>query len=133
MERAASLLPRLKTKHLAVEDLARAAWPKAIGSRLEKRTRVLNLVRSTLVIEVEDAVWQKQLHAIRYHILANISSILGEGHVTALEFRIGIPRRPAGREMESAVAGPLYLDEADRIADPVLRKIYRQKKRAAGE
>lgn len=132
MERAASLLPRLKTKNLAVEDLARAAWPKAIGSRLEKRTRVLNLVRSTLVIEVEDAVWQKQLHAIRYHILANITSVLGAGHVTDLEFRIGIQRRPVARETEKAVAGPLYVDESDRITDPVLRKIYRQKRRAAG-
>lgn len=133
MERAASLLVRLQSKNLDVEDLARAAWPKAIGPRLEKRARVVNLVRSTLVIEVEDAVWQRQLHAIRAHILANINELLGAGHVTGLEFRIGVPRRPAAREMDKAVAGPLYADEADRIADPVLRKIYRQKRRAAGE
>lgn len=132
MERAASLLVRLKSKNLPVEELARAAWPKAIGARLEKRTRVVSLVRSTLVVEVEDPVWQRQLYAIRQHILANIAELIGTGHVMSLEFRIGIPRRPVARELDQAVPGPLYADEADRIADPVLRKIYRDKRRAAG-
>ena len=46
-----------------------------------------------------------------------------------IEFRIGIPRRPV---QSAPSAQPLFADEADRIADPVLSYLYRQSRRKAG-
>ncbi len=127
MQRAAAVLSRLKTRSLSLDVVARAAWPKAVGARLDRRTRASALVRQTLVVEVEDAVWQRQLTAIRSHILANLRGLLGEGVVEDLEFRIGIPRRPPQREDSlSLSSSPASRDEADQIPDPVFRKLYRE-------
>lgn len=130
MERAARLLNRIKSKSLSMEDFARAAWPKAVGTKLDRRTRVIGMVRETLVIEVEDAVWQRQLNALRGYILTNLAGALGPG-VTDLEFRIGVPRRPPQPELESASTAPAG-DEADRIADPALRHLYRRSRNESG-
>ena len=132
MERAARLIAKLKTTNLDPDDLARAAWPKAVGARLEKRTRPLQMVRTTLVIEVEDAVWQRQLNAIRGQILKNLAGLLGQGMITELEFRIGVPRRMPQREEMAAQPALSSVDEADRIGDPVFRRLYRESRRAAG-
>ena len=132
MERAARLIAKLKTTNLDPDDLARAAWPKAVGVRLEKRTRPLQMVRTTLVIEVEDAVWQRQLNAIRGQILKNLAGLLGQGMITELEFRIGVPRRMPQREEMAAQPALSSVDEADRIGDPVFRRLYRESRRAAG-
>ena len=132
MERAARLIAKLKTTNLDPDDLARAAWPRAVGARLEKRTRPLQMVRTTLVIEVEDAVWQRQLNAIRGQILKNLAGLLGQGMITELEFRIGVPRRMPQREEMAAQPALSSVDEADRIGDPVFRRLYRESRRAAG-
>jgi len=132
MERAARLIAKLKTTNLDPDDLARAVWPKAVGARLEKRTRPLQMVRTTLVIEVEDAVWQRQLNAIRGQILKNLAGLLGQGMITELEFRIGVPRRMPQREEMAAQPALSSVDEADRIGDPVFRRLYRESRRAAG-
>ncbi len=133
MERAASLLARLKSKNLPVEELARAAWPTAAGKKLASRTRATHMVRETLIIEVEDAVWRQQLHALRFQILRNLGRVLGPDVVRDVEFRIGVPRRPPQREtLVSPDAAAGKRDEADGIDDPVLRRIYKQSRRAAG-
>jgi hypothetical protein len=131
MERAASLLARLQSKNLPVEDLARAAWPQAAGKRLAARTRAIGLVRQTLVIEVEDAVWRQQLNTLRNQLLANVTRVLGPGVVESIEFRVGMERRPPHRE-ETRAAPAAPSDEADRIADPVLRRIYKQSRDRTG-
>lgn len=126
MERAAKSLARLKNSGVvSPEDLARSAWPMAVGERLALRTRPLRMVRSTLVVEVEDAIWQKQLHQLRHQILAGIRKVLGEGVVEDLEFRIGVPRRPP---QVAVSASPV---EAEAIGDPVLRTLYERAKKKA--
>jgi len=132
LERAAALLSKLSTKGLPLEDLARAAWPKAVGDRLGQRTRAIGLVRRRLVVEVEDAIWQRQLTGLQKHILQNLDQLLGPGQITELEFRIVIERRPVQRE--EAAAQPSTPpgasgDEAERIADPVFRRLYRKSRR----
>jgi hypothetical protein len=131
MERAASLLARLKSKNLPLDDLARAAWPQAAGKRLAARTRAVGMVRETLVIEVEDAVWRQQLTALSAHLLKNLEQVMGPGMVQSLEFRVAPARRPPQRE-EIAAAPAAASDESDRIADPVLRRIYRQSRARSG-
>lgn len=127
MERASKVIRglRLPGDTLNLEELACAAWPQAVGRRVAAHTRAARMVRTRLIVEVEDRVWQRQLFALSRQILRNLEKSIGPGAVEDLEFRI-VPRKldPA-RETRSAVpvAGPA--DEADAIADPVLRGLYR--------
>ena len=127
MERAACVLGKLGVAD--EEKLAQAGWPLAVGRRLASRTRPLQLVGTRLVIGVEDAVWQSQLFTLREQILRRLEQVLGRRLVTALEFRVAVPR-PGVRREELPARAP---DEADGIADPVLRSLYKaSRKRAAG-
>ena len=130
MERAGRSLAKLKLSgKISADELALAAWPAAVGDRIASHARASALVRGNLVVEVEDAIWQKQLFHLRFHILRKISELLGDALVTDVEFRLATPRRPP------QVAQTLSSnDEADRIEDRGLRIIYKQarKKAAAG-
>lgn len=135
MERAARLIAKNKSSNLlSDEEIARAAWPTAVGKAIASHTSRIRLVRSTLVIEVQDAIWQKQLHALTSQIVARLRKVTGSDTVRDLEFRIAIPRRQPQRA-GSCDTGEMRpeLDEAERIDDPVLRRVYQQsRKRALG-
>jgi len=111
------------------ERIACAAWKKAVGKKIAQRTRALKLVRTTLVVEVEDELWKKNLWSLRYQILRNLEKAIGPEIVASLELRV----MPAGigpqRESDVRLALEAPLDEADAIADPGLRRIYRASKR----
>jgi hypothetical protein len=84
------------------------------------------LVRGSLVVETDDAIWQKQLFHLRFDILAKLTDVLGGGIVTDLEFRVAraVPRRPPqSAQSHSETVSP---DEADSIQDPVMRILYKQ-------
>lgn len=123
MQRVSSLLRKLKLPAGAdsPENRAKAAWRLAAGPKIEKHTIPATLVRSTLVVEVGDIIWQKQLHALRGFLLAKINEILGEPLVTDLDFRSMPPRM---RPQRAEVTRP-----ADGIADPVLALLYQQSKK----
>jgi hypothetical protein len=125
MERASKLIRglRLPGDTLSGEELACAVWPQAVGKKVAPHARAARLVRTRLIVEVEDVTWQRQLNSLSRHILWNLERILGQGLVDALEFRV-VPRRiEPQRAVESAPA--LFADDADAIADPVMRTIYR--------
>lgn len=127
MERAGRLLHKLKASGCVTpEDLARAAWATAVGERIAAHTRAVSLVRCCLTVEVEDSVWQKQLFSLQPHIVKRISEVVGEGVVSELHFRIGVPRRAPGREQGTAAG-----DEADGIQDPFIRRVYRLSRKKA--
>jgi predicted nucleic acid-binding Zn ribbon protein len=132
MERAGRLLSTLKAAQRALtrEQMAMAAWGAAVGLRLARRTRPAGMVRERLVVEVEDDLWQRNLHALRGQILSNLADLLGENAPREIEFRVGAPRRPV--QSETTPREGAGADEADRIADPVMRYIYRQSRRKAG-
>jgi predicted nucleic acid-binding Zn ribbon protein len=114
---------------ITAEEVACAAWPNAVGKKVATHTRAVRMVRTRLVVEVEDQVWQRQLFALTRQILVNLEKNLGPGMVDDLEFRI-VPRR---REPQRAAqAMPVSQDEAENIADPVLRSIYRAARMKAG-
>ena len=130
MERAGKSLAKLKlTNAISQDDLARAAWPAAVGKRLAAHAAAKSLVRGSLIVEVEDAIWQKQLFHLRYDILAKLTSVIGSGIVTGLEFRIATPRRPP--QTAQSHGETLSVDEADGIEDPVLRIVYKQARKRA--
>jgi hypothetical protein len=130
MERAGKILAKIKNSDtIPPEELARAAWLATVGKRIAAKASAKALVRGSLIVEVEDAIWQKQLFHLRFDILAKLTSVIGGGIVTGLEFRIATPRRPpqaAQSHSESA-----SVDEADGIEDPVFRILYRQARHRA--
>ncbi len=136
MERAGRIIGTLKFPKEVIdsESMARSAWPAAVGKRIAARTRVQKLVRNALVIECEDAIWQRQLNTLSGQILRNLENLLGVGVVTSLDLRPMTPRR--GMQTAGAVNGATASmiasnDEADRIQDPVFRLLYKQSRKKA--
>ena len=128
MERASRFLGKL-TGPIDVDDLARAAWPLAVGKKVAARTRPARMVRTRLIVEVEDPIWKRQLFALSSQILKNLERRLGPGIVEDLEFRVVPARREAQR---AEVAQPSKaLDDADDIADPTMRNMYKKARKKA--
>lgn len=123
MDRAAKLIPRLALPRGCVtpEELVRAAWPQAVGQRIASRARAVALAGSTLIVEAEDEVWQGQLSTLRGQILARLKEVLAREIVADIDFRVRIPRRLPQRAQQAQ----LPADEAERIEDPVLRRLYK--------
>jgi predicted nucleic acid-binding Zn ribbon protein len=131
MERASKLIRglRLSGDVLSAEDLACAVWPQAVGKKIAAHTRACRMVRTRLIVEVEDYTWQRQLFSLTPHILGNLEKSVGGGLVKDLEFRI-VPRRREPQRAAQAVPA-LFPDDADGIADPVLRDIYKASRKKA--
>jgi predicted nucleic acid-binding Zn ribbon protein len=125
MQRASRLIGHLNSAAPSIsgEQIACTAWPRAVGKNIAAHTRAAKLVRKNLVIEVEDVVWQRNLFSLSRHILSNLEKNIGAGIVAELEFRIVPPRREPQRA--AASAANVSRDEADGIADPVLRNLYK--------
>jgi len=111
------------------DELACAAWAVAVGKRIAAHTRAAKLVRKKLIVEVEDQIWRKQLFTLSYQILTNLAKSIGPDLVEDLEFKV-VPRRREPARATVSMPAPL-LDEADGIADPVLRDIYRVARKRA--
>lgn len=137
MERAARLIKKSKLSQsvLSEDDIARAAWPAAVGKAIASHTSRLKVVRTTLVVEVEDATWQKQLYPLTWQILERLRKITGSETIQEIEFRIAIPRREPQRAgtLENPAGGMTSsADESDAIRDPVLKRLYQiSRKRAS--
>ena len=131
MERASRIIGRLASRGGAIdpEELVRRAWPQAVGKKIAAHARAARMVRTRLVVEVEDTIWQRQLFALSGQIKANLEKQVGAGIVEEVEFRVAPPRREAQRA-ELAQPG-LAADEADQIADPVLRNMYKISRKKA--
>jgi predicted nucleic acid-binding Zn ribbon protein len=131
MERASKLIQgmRLPSEMITAEEVACTAWAHAVGKKIAVHTRAVRMVRTRLVVEVEDVVWQRQLFALTRQILVNLEKNLGPGMVDDLEFKI-VPRRRGPQRAAESV--PVSQDEAANIADPVMRSIYKAARMKAG-
>ena len=122
---------------ITAEQLALGAWADAVGTKIAEHTRAARMVRMRLIVEVEDYIWRRQLFSLTGQILANLADRIGPGVVEDLEFRI-MPRQvgwPGLRRKEpqrAAHASAAVADEAELIADPVLRGLYRASRQRAG-
>lgn len=110
------------------EQMACAAWARAAGPKIAQHSRPAKLVRGRLVVEVEDAIWQRNLFSLSRHILSNLEKALGPGLVADLEFRI-LPRRREPQRADSLKRPGEDTDEADQIDDPGMRRLYRAARR----
>lgn len=112
---------------ISPEQLVLSAWKGAVGKKIAIHTRASKLVRTRLVVEVEDQIWQRQLFVLTRQILANLEVKVGRGIVDDLEFRI-VPRRIEPQRAAVSIPG-LFADDADKIADPIMRHIYKVARR----
>ena len=133
MDQALRLLGRLKNQVVGDEELLRAAWKAAVGDRIEAHARFRELLRDRIVVEVEDRVWQSQLHSLERQILQKIERLTGRSVARQIEYRLAIPRPGPKVEMAAEFQLAAQDQEAAGIADPGLRRVYlRSKKRAGG-
>ena len=119
MQRAGKLIGKLKLSRDSGDAEARAiaAWRVAAGKKIAEHTRATAIVRTSLIVEVEDVVWQRQLNTLRHFLLRNLAEILGEPLITEIDFR-PMPRRRQPQRAQDARVG--------QIEDPVLDLLYRQ-------
>ena len=119
MQRAGKLIGKLKLSRDSGDAEARAiaAWRVAAGKKIAEHTRATAIVRTSLIVEVEDVVWQRQLNTLRHFLLRNLAEILGEPLITEIDFR-PMPRRRQPQRAQAARVG--------QIEDPVLDLLYRQ-------
>jgi hypothetical protein len=131
MEAACRVLSQLKStkRALTEEQLAMAAWRRAVGKKVAQQSKPIGLVRDRLIVEVADAVWKSQLMTLQGQVLKRMEEVLGSRIVGQLEFRVAPPRRePARVEHHDHRASD---DEADSILDPSFRSIYLASRRKA--
>ena len=121
MERAGRLIGKLKLDVDDPELRARAAWRVAAGKKIAEHTRAVALVRGSLVVEVEDQIWQRQLKTLCGFLLHNLEKALGEALVTDIDFR-PMPKRMEPKRAERARG-------SEEVMDPVLNLLYRQSRK----
>src|SRR5262252_6447890 len=119
MEPAGRLIPKMNLPGEINnrEVRARAAWNRAAGKRIANHTRVLSLVRETLVVEVEDIVWQHQLNTLRRFMVRNLAKVLGEYYIKDIDFR-PMPKRRGPQA--AGAARPATASDRTGIEDPVM-------------
>ena len=123
MERAGRLLGKLKLppQVAGAETRARAAWSIAAGKKIARHTRATSLVRDSLIVEVEDYIWQQNLARLEHFLVRNLAKELGEAVVKKIDFR-PMPRRREPQRAESARS------DAREVLDPILDVLYREAK-----
>jgi len=133
MERVSKLIRKLSLSGdiITPERMALAVWPEAVGKNIAPYTRAVKLVRTRLVVEVEDKTWQRQLFSLTHFIVRNLAKDLGAGLVEDIEFRVVPRRREPARALSLDNAPPLFADDADAIGDPVLRDLYKLSRKKA--
>lgn len=130
MERAARVVSKSASSQRIIdhEQVVGALWPSIVGKVVARHTLGLAIVRETLVVEVEDAIWQKQLYALSSQIVARLQKCMASTLIRHIEFRIGVPKRqPAREELVTEVPA----DDAEGIRDPVLKKVYQLSRKRA--
>lgn len=134
----ARLLPKLLNATGAnpemAEIAAKIAWSRAAGDGLRRHAIPFRLYRTTLVVSVADAIWQRQMQSMSAELVSRINRLLDRKVVETIEFRID----PATVEKVRATAQPRQderhkvlkpapdelISAAGEIADPDLRERF---------
>ena len=114
-----------------IEAAAIAAWKHAAGEGLKEHAVPLGFHDRTLKIAVPDAVWQKQLHAMRGQMMFRVNSMLGQPIVSAIEFVVdpkvakarAEARQPPDEPLDNEVPLEIW-SAANAIHDKELRKSF---------
>ncbi len=105
------------------------AWKRASGDGLRQHAIPLQLQNDTLIVAVADAVWQKQLGAMKDQLIYKVNSILGKALVKQIEFVVDAkvvkahPKSPVKDKPEADTPIEL-LTAANAIGDHQLRQRF---------
>jgi hypothetical protein len=100
-----------------VEPAAIAAWNHVAGEALRQQAVPVRVVEKTLIVAVADAIWQKQLASMSSQLLYRLNSLLGQGVVTYIEFRVDPESVRLVREQRSPVRDRVSSDQ--RASEPI--------------
>ena len=89
------------------EAAALAAWRHVAGEGLRDHAVATRLGEGTLVVEVRDAIWQKQLATMKRQLIFRVNSTLGQPLVKDIELRIN------PKALSATAQKPTYTDIAD--------------------
>ena len=137
MERAARLIKNKNVSRelLSDEQMVKAKWPSAVCKAISAHTQTAQIVRGTLIVQVEDAIWQRQLNSLSRQIVGRVQKLLGDTRITDVEFRMAIPRRQPvrvdSRQPDTSDIPQACPDEAEGIHDAVLKKVYQLSRKKA--
>lgn len=112
-----------------IEAAAIAAWKKAAGDGLRQHAIPLRLTDGTLVVAVADAVWQKQLGAMKDQLIYRTNSIIGQPLVKEVELTVDpqltnlAPPRMEDKPLDNQVPLELW-SAASAISDKELRQKF---------
>jgi hypothetical protein len=120
MDRAAKLIARMNIPGgPTLEEVIRRLWPTVVGKVVARHTRVYAIYEGKLLVAVEDESWRSQLGPLEGQILKRLREVLGQQAVSRIVFRrCALRHEPARAESAQAT------DEAEGIADHVLRRLY---------
>ncbi len=118
-----------------LEIAARIAWTRAAGEGLRPHAVPFRLFRKTLVVAVDDAVWQKQLQSMAAELVFRINRLLGRALVDFIEFRIDPatvakaraqvwPAKTLSQPERRTPIPSEVISAAGNIADPDLRQRF---------
>jgi hypothetical protein len=112
------------------EAAALAAWKHTAGDGLRDHAVATRLEEKTLVVEVRDPIWQRQLATMKRQLIFRVNSTLGQPLVRDIELRINpkalsaTPPRPANTDIVDNEV-PLELwSAAAAIEDKQLRQKF---------
>jgi len=113
------------------EAAALAAWKHSVGEGLQNHAVATKLDAGNLIVEVRDAIWQRQLAMMKEQLLFRVNSALGQAVVKGIELRVN-PRAVilAQPKMEESIEGPDnevpfdLLSAASAIQDKELRQKF---------
>ncbi len=72
-------------EHLDVE-LLQKLWPALVGERLAAATSITTIQGATVVLNVPDLVWRKQLTRMKRPLLQNINELWGSARIREIAF-----------------------------------------------
>lgn len=133
METFIKILPAVIDAAGASQEVLEAAclgaWKHAVGETLSARAQAESLHDHTLVVAVEDKVWQRQLQQMRDQFLFRLNRVLGRPVVKELEFRIApekfVVKQIPALATNTTPAIPIELiSAAAQIEDPGLRRAF---------
>ena len=106
-----------------------AAWKRAAGEGLRQHAVPIALVDGSLTVAVADAVWQKQLAAMRDQLIFRTNSILGQPLIKTIGFvvdpKLASPRRAKDEQKDEPIEVSMeILKAASAISDEQLRQKF---------
>jgi hypothetical protein len=74
---------------LRVRQEIRRVWEAVVPGKLLARSRLLDLRRQELWVEVSDSHWAQELQFLKPRLLQELDRALGAGKVRDIRFRVG--------------------------------------------